>query len=459
MRHRHLGVTVGIAFALLILILVGVGWFGLSRMAQINREMKRIVRMRWPKVQLASDALRISNLNNRITMEIFLCTDRRQIAELLARRAQNSDRITALMKQLDDRAESQTETQLLAHVKQTRTRYIESYKNTTRILVDQEKPAEARQAMVMITLPLLLEYHAAWGDFVTFQGKEMDTAAKQSAAEYVATRKLVWLLTCLSIVIAVTIAVFTTRHIVAESSRRERAENETLRLNQQLEQKVIDRTAALAKSNEDLLQARDALRFEAAHDPLTAVWNHGAIIDFLRKEVDRQRRTHQSLGVILADVDHFKKINDSYGHLVGDTVLQQIAQRFERAIRSYDFVGRYGGEEFLILMPGCNLPDVIASAERLRGCIAEQPVVSSAGNVGVTVSMGVVSTAEDGRTGQDCQELLRAADAALYIAKAQGRNRLAISPRADNPARQRGNSLVAALAKDNLGQSDSTLVV
>jgi two-component system, cell cycle response regulator len=181
---------------------------------------------------------------------------------------------------------------------------------------------------------------------------------------------------------------------------------------------------------EALLQARDALRFEAAHDTLTTLWNHGAIIDFLRKEIDRQKRTHQPLGVIIADLDHFKKINDTYGHLVGDAVLQHVAQRFQRAVRSYDFVGRYGGEEFLILVPGCNLPDAITSAERLRRCIAEQPVVTSAGKLAVTVSMGLVSTADEGRDGQDCQELLRAADAALYTAKAQGRNRVAVSPRA-----------------------------
>jgi diguanylate cyclase (GGDEF)-like protein len=180
---------------------------------------------------------------------------------------------------------------------------------------------------------------------------------------------------------------------------------------------------------EALLQARDALRFEAAHDPLTALWNHGAILDFLRRELDRQQRTHQPLGVMMADLDFFKKINDTHGHMVGDTVLQQVARRFQGALRSYDFVGRYGGEEFLILVPGCDLADLIATAERLRCSIADHPIATCVGNVPVTVSMGLASTAEKGLD-PDWQQLLRAADAALYIAKAEGRNRVAILPTA-----------------------------
>jgi diguanylate cyclase (GGDEF)-like protein len=181
---------------------------------------------------------------------------------------------------------------------------------------------------------------------------------------------------------------------------------------------------------EALLQARDALRFEAAHDPLTTLWNRGAILDFLNRELHRQQRTHQPLGVMMADVDYFKKINDTHGHQVGDAVLQQVARRLQGALRSYDFVGRYGGEEFLILVPGCNAPDLFSTAERLRRCIANQPVATEAVNVPVTISLGLVSTAEEWRDAQDCQELLCAADAALYIAKAQGRNRVAVLPRA-----------------------------
>jgi diguanylate cyclase (GGDEF)-like protein len=311
-------------------------------------------------------------------------------------------------------------------VKQTRALYVASYKSNTQNLLNEGNPQQAREAIVKVTMPLLLEYHSAWSDFVGFQREEIDAAARHSAAEYAATRKLVLLLVCLSAIVAVAIAVFTTRHIMSETVRRERAEKQTQRLNQELEQKVIDRTAALVKSNQDLAQARDALRFEAAHDPLTALWNHKSILDFLKKEVDREHRTHQPLGVMMADVDHFKKINDTYGHLVGDTVLQEVARRFEKALRSYDFVGRYGGEEFLILVPGCRLPDLISAAERLRCSIAQQPFCTAAGDILLTVSIGVVSTLEEGH--EDCQDLLRAADAALYTAKTGGRNRVASSP-------------------------------
>jgi two-component system, cell cycle response regulator len=177
-----------------------------------------------------------------------------------------------------------------------------------------------------------------------------------------------------------------------------------------------------------LLKTRDALRFEAAHDALTAIWNHGAVLGFLKRELDRQRRTHQPLGVIMADVDHFKKINDTHGHLVGDAVLREVARRLQGALRSYDFVGRYGGEEFLILVPGCGLADLIATAERLRRSMADHPVADGAVCIPVTISIGLVSAPESSGYARDCQELLRAADAALYVAKAEGRNRVAIAP-------------------------------
>lgn len=427
MKHRRIGAILGIAFALLIVILSGAEWLGLRRMAQINQEMRNLVNKHWPQIQLASEALRISNLNNRITMQIFLLTDSTNLARLLERRAENSEKISAIVSQLESQVDSREERQLLERVKQARTRYVESYKDNTRILLDEKKPDVARNAIITVTLPLLLEYHAAWHDFIDFQGQQMDAAAKHSAAEYTSTRKLVWFLTLLSVILAVSIAVFTTHHIMVETRRRELAENEAWQLNEELEQKVIDRTAALAHANEALIQARDALRFEAAHDFLTNLWNHGAILDLLKRELDRQQRTGEPLGVIMADLDCFKKINDSYGHLVGDTVLQQVAQRFQKAIRSYDYVGRYGGEEFLILVPGCNAPNLIATAERLRRCVADQPIPTSGGDVSITVSMGLVSTAEKARDWQNSEILLRAADAALYIAKTEGRNRAVIS--------------------------------
>jgi two-component system, cell cycle response regulator len=179
-----------------------------------------------------------------------------------------------------------------------------------------------------------------------------------------------------------------------------------------------------------LLQAQHSLQFEAAHDHLTSLWNRGAIMDALQKEVQRRKRTRDPLGVIMADLDHFKHINDSYGHLVGDAVLQEVSRRLAAGVRGYDSVGRYGGEEFLIVLPGCNAADLLAGAERLCHSIASQPIVTSAGHLRVTLSLGLVSADTDGQEVADCESLLRVADSALYTAKALGRNQVATAPAA-----------------------------
>jgi two-component system, cell cycle response regulator len=174
---------------------------------------------------------------------------------------------------------------------------------------------------------------------------------------------------------------------------------------------------------EELIRAHGALEFEAAHDPLTALLNRGAIVDTLKKEVQRSLRTEEPLGVVMADIDFFKKINDTQGHLVGDAVLQEVARRLIGAVRTYDYVGRYGGEEFLIVLPGCDMQALLGCAERLCRSIAEKPI----GQLSVTISLGVASLWQKGEF-HDCEALLRAADAALYVAKAQGRNRVAVAP-------------------------------
>jgi len=177
-----------------------------------------------------------------------------------------------------------------------------------------------------------------------------------------------------------------------------------------------------------LLHARDALQFEASHDPLTVLWNRGAILGFLKREIDRQSRNLLPLAVLMADLDHFKAINDTHGHLVGDAVLQEVARRLMAAVRSYDFVGRYGGEEFLIILPGCNHSDLMASAERLRRTIGDRPIETSAGAIAMTLSLGCVSAQPDGEGRESCTTLLHSADTALYAAKAGGRNRVAVAP-------------------------------
>lgn len=170
-----------------------------------------------------------------------------------------------------------------------------------------------------------------------------------------------------------------------------------------------------------LLRTQEALQYEAAHDPLTGLWNRSAILDFLRRETQRHHRTRSPLGVVMADLDKFKLINDTYGHLVGDVVLQEVSARLVASFRPYDFIGRYGGEEFLIVIPSCNPDDVLAKTERMRRVVADQPIDTPAGKIFSTLSMGTVAVATDSGA-VDYEELVRACDVALYAAKAKGRN-------------------------------------
>jgi diguanylate cyclase (GGDEF)-like protein len=175
----------------------------------------------------------------------------------------------------------------------------------------------------------------------------------------------------------------------------------------------------IQKAKSELLEAQEALRFHAEHDSLTGILNRRAIRDVLRRELARCRRENQNLGVIVADVDHFKRINDRYGHGAGDAALVGVVQRICRSLRPYDVVGRYGGEEFLIIAPGCDLELTEKLAERIRSAVSDEPTDLGAENVTITLSLGAtLGTAES-----DPEFLVAVADAAMYQAKRNGRNR------------------------------------
>ena len=171
----------------------------------------------------------------------------------------------------------------------------------------------------------------------------------------------------------------------------------------------------------DLIEAREDLRFQATHDGLTGIWNRGTALDLLRRELQRGTRVGTNTGVVMLDIDHFKIINDTHGHLNGDCVLREVATRIANVVRSYDFVGRYGGEEFLIVLSDCAKADLQQSAERIRVAISRTPIPCGQTEIPVTVSIGAVSAAP-GDT-QD-QHVLSLADNALYSAKRNGRNRV-----------------------------------
>jgi two-component system, cell cycle response regulator len=173
---------------------------------------------------------------------------------------------------------------------------------------------------------------------------------------------------------------------------------------------------------DELVQAREAMRHSATHDSLTQLLNRGEIFAMLQRELERARRERKPVSIILADIDHFKQVNDALGHLFGDRALQQIASRLRSGLRVYDGIGRYGGEEFLLVMPGCDLENAIARGHELLKLVAETPVVALDTEKRITVSMGV---AVSGCIGKDeVEALLSCADAGLYAAKENGRNRV-----------------------------------
>ena len=175
----------------------------------------------------------------------------------------------------------------------------------------------------------------------------------------------------------------------------------------------------------EFLATRETLREKATRDSLTGFWNHGEILRILAHELDRAKREGHAVAMILIDLDHFKTINDSYGHLTGDAVLRMAATRMHAAIRCYDALGRYGGEEFLIVLPGCDINCATASAERLRLCIGKDAMDTAEGMIPVTVSLGVA--ASDIEMRRDANSMFKAADLALYRAKKKGRNRVEVA--------------------------------
>ncbi|MBX7259985.1 MAG: diguanylate cyclase [Candidatus Hydrogenedentes bacterium] len=178
----------------------------------------------------------------------------------------------------------------------------------------------------------------------------------------------------------------------------------------------------LIELRESLLEARNALAHEATHDPLTGALNRRAVTETIARELSRSNRHLQKenwgLSVGICDVDHFKKINDTMGHGVGDEVLCELSRRLTKSVRAHDTVGRFGGEEFVVVASGIGEDYQFDFYERLRREVADVPFATNAGLVRVTLSIGASAANEN----QTMDEVLSAADTALYRAKAQGRN-------------------------------------
>jgi two-component system cell cycle response regulator len=170
-----------------------------------------------------------------------------------------------------------------------------------------------------------------------------------------------------------------------------------------------------------LVGALESAEYKATHDFLSGVYNRAAITELLTREASRCKRSGQKMTVMMVDVDHFKAINDTYGHPAGDEVIKELTRRIISVLRTYDAVGRLGGEEFLILTPNCALNEAMRVAERLRQCVANEKMAVGQLGIPVTVSVGVSAVAEDLA---DVKMGIETADLALYAAKKNGRNRV-----------------------------------
>lgn len=178
----------------------------------------------------------------------------------------------------------------------------------------------------------------------------------------------------------------------------------------------------LYQLNAELRETRSALEHQATHDALSGLWNRATILEVLDKELARAHRAKQPAAALMIDIDNFKHINDTLGHLAGDAVLREVSRRLAEVVRRGDSLGRYGGEEFLVVLSMENHPGAEIAAERFRARIASPPIYAGSEALSITVSVGVGVVAPD----HDVQSetLLKLADEALYAAKASGRNRV-----------------------------------
>ncbi len=181
----------------------------------------------------------------------------------------------------------------------------------------------------------------------------------------------------------------------------------------------------LTTTQKSLVAELDAAHRIALIDSMTRIWNRAGILELMKREIAEAARRQNSLGVVMCDIDFFKKVNDTHGHAVGDEVIKEVAKRLLEALRTEDAIGRVGGEEFLIVLPSCPGDKLYATVERIRAKVVERPIATAAGDLPVTMSFGAFSTLPERNA--DAAPMMKHADDALYKAKHGGRNRTEIA--------------------------------
>jgi two-component system cell cycle response regulator len=174
------------------------------------------------------------------------------------------------------------------------------------------------------------------------------------------------------------------------------------------------------QNGERINELQDIVLQKANTDSLTQLWNRKKILELLEEELNRNFRDNKPVGVMMLDIDNFKMINDTYGHLVGDKIIIEVASRLKKKMRSYDKIGRYGGDEFLLVFPGLSRDNAMIIAERLRKSVCAEKVQTDAGALDTTVSLGVSIFDDSSRP--SVKKVVEESDHALYMAKERGRN-------------------------------------
>jgi len=303
----NLGVRLGLSFALLIGIMIAVGGLGLRQLHRIDDGLAKIVNQQWARVQMSQRAQAYSNLNSRITMQVFLSEDQKEIDSLLAQNSSNSKEISILIETLRSRVDSAEELALLEAIDSTRSPYLASYKGALHMLVVDKKPQAAREVMAQQAMPRIIEYHKAWNAYVDYQGHQMDLAQNREAASSAAVRRTTVLLIALAVLLAAAIAVFVIRNVTRHMAKRRLAEEGLRKAHDELERKVHERTAELAEANH-VLRAEAEERKQAETE--------------LRESEERYRNLFENANDIIYTHDlegNYTSVNKACERIVGYT--------------------------------------------------------------------------------------------------------------------------------------------